>query len=74
MTDPVRYAGISDVIELYPVLFTSPTTKNSPLSIIVSLGIYHKPPVCPTKLLIAFSGVAVPAPLTVPNPSIFLCL
>ena len=68
------YAAISDIIVLYPVVLTSPTTKNSPLSINVFFGIYHCPPVCPTKLLTAFSGVAVPAPLTLPNPSIFLCL
>ena len=74
MTVPVIYAPISATILLYPVVFTSPITKKSPLSIIVSLAIYHVPPVCPTELLIAFSGVGVPAPLTLPNPSIFLCL
>ena len=74
MTVPVRYAAMSAVISAYPVVLTSPITKNSPLSINVFLAIYHCPPVCPTKLLIAFSGVDVPAPLTLPNPSIFLCL
>ena len=68
------YAEISALIEAYPVVLTSPITKNSPLLINESLAIYHCPPVCPTKLLTAFSGVDVPAPFTLPNPSIFLCL
>ena len=68
------YAAMSAVIVVYPVVLTSPIIKNSPLLINVSFGMYQLPPVCPTKLLTAFSGVDVPAPFTLPNPSIFLCL
>ena len=38
----------------------------------VTLGVYATSQL--TKLLTAFSGVDVPAPFTLPNPSIFLCL